>query len=297
MRQIGSLGNEQQAKTLADYLISQGIISHAESEGTDWGIWVREENQVPAAKTIFTEFQGNPSDPKYAAAAAEAQRRKAELARQKVANNTIDMRRQWSAPLRRRAPVVFTLIIVSVFATLFGDRADGLIRSAFSFCEPRVYAETRGDGLAQIKQGQVWRLITPIFPHGNLLHLFFNMWVLYGLGPQVENRRGGIRFAGIVLLLALASNVLQYAMVGPNFLGMSGVVYGLLGYIWMRQVFDPRSAYMISDSTIAFMLIFFAMGFLGDFTSSGGSGIANWAHAGGLLAGMAIGYFPTLWKR
>lgn len=296
MRQIGSLGSEQHAKALADYLIAEGIISQFDADGDQWTIWVREENQVPAAKAIFAEFQANPTDAKYGAAAAEAQRRKAELSRQKVANNTIEMRRQWASPLRRRAPVVFTLIVVSVFATVFGDRQDGVVHSAFTFCEARVYRESEGDGLAQIKQGQVWRLVTPIFLHGNLLHLFFNMWVLYGLGPQVENRRGGVRFAGLVLLLAVASNVLQYAMVGPFFVGMSGVVYGLLGYIWMRQVFDPRSAYMITESTIVFMLIWFAMGFLGDF-SANGSGVANWAHAGGLMAGMASGYLPTLWKR
>lgn len=155
-----------------------------------WSIWVRGENEVGAAKTILADFQTNPADPKFSAAAAEAQKRKAELAQQELSSNTMELRRQWSLPLRRRAPVVFTLIMISVFATVFGGRENGLIHSAFSFCEARVYLETKGDGLAQIKQGQVWRLFTPIFLHADPLHLFFNMWILWSRPADRESRGG-----------------------------------------------------------------------------------------------------------
>lgn len=294
MRQIGTLPDEQQAQTLVDYLLVQGIDGHAEAEEREWAVWIREENQVVAARELLQEFRASPSEAKYREASAEAEARRNARKRQATPDRVIDMRRQWSRPLRQRSPVTFTLIMLSVFASLatnFGQDIRSLAYSALAFCEPDVYLKSL-DGLAQVKAGQVWRLVTPIFLHGDVLHLFFNMWWLYGLGPQVETRRGPIRFVLLVVLLAIASNLLQFFFSGPNFLGFSGVVYGLLGYIWSRKTVDPHSTYQLSEMTVLFMLGFFALGFLGDFASSQGSGIANWSHAGGLVAGLVLGYLP-----
>ena len=83
------------------------------------------------------------------------------------------------------------------------------------------------------------------------------------------------------------------------FLGISGVIYGLLGYIWMKKVFEPHSGFLVSDATILILLLFLVLGFVGAFDGLMGerSGVANWAHAGGLVAGMAIGYLPVWWAR
>jgi GlpG protein len=70
---------------------------------------------------------------------------------------------------------------------------------------------------------------------------------------------------------------------------MSGVVYGLLGYVWIRGKFDPASGLYLHRSTVIMMLIWLVAGFarvLGP--------IANYAHLGGLLIGMAWGWLSSL---
>jgi len=313
MRQIGTLPDERQARTLVDYLLVQGIEAQVEAEAAraegagardvagagasdaqEWAVWIREENQVDAARAMLEEFRAGPADAKYREATAEAEARRSTRRRQAVPDRVVDMRREWNRPLRQRSPVTFTLILLCVFASLatnFGQDIRSLVFSALAFCEPEVFLKSM-DGLAQVKSGQVWRLVTPVFLHGDVLHLFFNMWWLYGLGPQIESRRGPLRFMLLVVLLAVASNLLQFFFSGPNFLGFSGVVYGFLGFIWSRKTVDPRSTYLLSEMTVLFMLGYFALGFLGDFASTQGSGIANWSHAGGLVAGLVLGYLP-----
>jgi len=149
-----------------------------------------------------------------------------------------------------------------------------------------------------IAGGQVWRLITPIFMHGDMRHLLFNMVGLFILGRLVESRRGSWRYVGLVLAAAVISNCAQYVRgfywgpFSPNvvqFLGISGVVYGLFGYAWFKSMFDPSAGIFLSPMFIAFVLISLVLcisGVIGN--------IANTAHIAGLATGAAIAYFPVL---
>jgi membrane associated rhomboid family serine protease len=66
----------------------------------------------------------------------------------------------------------------------------------------------------------------------------------------------------------------------------------------MKRVFDPQSGFVLGDGTLFLLLFFLVLGFFGSLDSMLGQGsrIANWAHAGGLIAGIAIGYFP-IWRQ
>ena len=66
------------------------------------------------------------------------------------------------------------------------------------------------NGFDPILHGEVWRLVTPIFMHGNILHIFFNMWWLSAFGTMIEVRRGTLRLAGLVLIAAIISNIGQH---------------------------------------------------------------------------------------
>ncbi len=95
--------------------------------------------------------------------------------------------------------------------------------------------EPSGHMFEQIRRGEVWRLITPVFLHRDLLHILFNMSWLIFLGRQIEERIGKWKLLLLVALIGIAANVAQYIMSGPFFLGFSGVAVGFATFIWMRQ--------------------------------------------------------------
>jgi membrane associated rhomboid family serine protease len=151
-----------------------------------------------------------------------------------------------------------------------------------------------------IKRGEVWRLVTPIFLHFGVMHLLFNMWMLWDLGRLVEGRRGSLRFFFLVLLIAVASNFAQFYITSLYdgryafniFGGMSGVLFGLLGYAWMKSRYEPGADIYVHPNTVLFMMIWLvvcALGLIGH--------VANWAHSVGLAMGMAIGIAPYAWQR
>lgn len=140
--------------------------------------------------------------------------------------------------------------------------------------------------LADVLGMELWRLFTPIFVHLGALHLLFNMMWLWDLGSAIERLKGGTFLALFVAASGAASNLAQYAITrSPNFGGMSGVVYALLGYVWMQGRFNPAFGIALHGSTVAMMLAWYALcwtGWLGP--------IANWAHTGGLILGVAWGF-------
>ena len=143
--------------------------------------------------------------------------------------------------------------------------------------------------LEEIRHGQVWRLITPIFIHYGFLHLIFNMFWLRDLGSMIEHYKGMIFLTVLVLISAVISNVAQYLVSGPGAGGMSGVVYALFGYIWMKDRYAPHQGLNLLPHTWIYMLGWLAVCFTGLVGP-----VANTAHVVGLLIGMAVGVAPHL---
>ncbi len=115
------------------------------------------------------------------------------------------------------------------------------------------------------------------------------MW-LKDLGSQIEHKQSSKYFVFLVVLLASTSNLGQYFMSGPSFLGMSGVVYGLLGYIWIRGKFDSSIWLFAQPFVVKFMIAWFFIcltGIVGN--------VANWAHGVGLVVGIILASAYVLW--
>jgi rhomboid protease GlpG len=279
MRQAGTIATRPDAERFANYLLSLGITSKVEPADGQWAIWIHDENQIPRSREELALFQREPNDEKYTAAeqAARQARREAAEKKRQAQRNFHDMRSEWDNPWRRRpVTLVMILVCVALAVRIFGGIDDSLM-----FSWPDILA------------GEVWRLVTPIFLHAPLStgpwHLVFNMFWLYDLGTLIERRLGSLRFALLVVVLALASNYLQFAARGPLFYGMSGVVYGLFGYAWVRGRLDPTSGLYLRPSVAIVMLGWFllcAAGVIGN--------VANWAHGGGLAAGALLGYLAHI---
>ena len=96
----------------------------------------------------------------------------------------------------------------------------------------------------------------------------------------------------LVLFVAIVSNLGQFYVSGPLFGGLSGINYGLFGFLWIKSRFDPASGWHIPESLVIFFLIWLVLCALGLFGP-----VANTAHFLGLLAGVAVPGVPLLLRR
>ncbi len=137
-----------------------------------------------------------------------------------------------------------------------------------------------------IMMGQVWRLLTPVLLHGSILHIGFNMLFLYRIGPGLEREYGSGRFFALYLVTAFTGNVFSFIFTQAPSLGASTAIFGLvtaqavLIYRNQRIFRNPRG---VLNNIIMTILINLALGL--------SPGIDNFGHLGGLLGGLAIGWF------
>jgi GlpG protein len=138
--------------------------------------------------------------------------------------------------------------------------------------------------LPEVASGQVWRLFTPALMHFSMMHFIFNMMWLFQLGCLIEGRRGTLRFAALVVGSAVISNFAQYYFHGPNFGGMSGVIYALAGYSWILGKHHPASGVGLSPMNMTLMLAWLLICYTGKVGP-----VANTAHLAGLMVGLVWG--------
>jgi GlpG protein len=292
MRLIGHLAEEKAARTFADYLYVQKIESHLDYEKPDgWGVWINDEDKIEEATRLLTAFQSNPADPKYRAEAKSAAELRAEAEKGDQAyRKKVRDQRQLFRPLTAYGfgPVTFALILISVLVAIVSKVGDDPRPIMGLFITDSATNPLFGPALPEVVHGQVWRLVTPIFIHFGLLHIFFNMLWLRDLGSMIEARQSSWLLAILVLVIAVFSNLAQFYYGGPAFGGMSGVVYGLLGYIWMRGKFNPGSGLYLHPTTVTMMIIWFLACFTPLIPH-----VANATHAAGLALGLAWGYLSS----
>jgi len=179
-------------------------------------------------------------------------------------------------------------VAVAIYSRL-GENRSALMH-LFITTYPAAGAEVR---LPEVVAGQFWRLVTPIFIHFGVLHLVFNLLWLRDLGSMIERLDGVRRLLVLVLVTGLLSNLGQLYVSGPFFGGMSGVVYALLGYVWMRSRFNPGSGFVLQSQTVLIMLGWFVACIAGLIKN-----VANTAHGVGLVLGILWGFAAAqAWRR
>ncbi len=194
--------------------------------------------------------------------------------------------------LLARLPVTLTFIVLSIAGSLLV-----YVDSNFEWVRYLTFYhfEVSGSTLAFYPPGvQYWRLVTPIFLHFGLMHVAFNMALLWFLGQRIELLQGSRVMLGISLMIGLGSNVMQAATEQAIFGGMSGVVYGLLGYSWVWSLMRPEKNLQIPNAILYFSVAMMIMGFVGVIGILGVGKVANVAHLGGLIMGCLIGIGAAL---
>ncbi|QDV61614.1 rhomboid family intramembrane serine protease [Crateriforma conspicua] len=333
MRKIGTLSQPRDARRFCDYLLTRQIDATWEQESDGCDVWIRDESDVEAARTELGTFRQDPGAPRYdvgdqvkkirSEQAKQQQRMQKNIRSVPTGGPGMGRMRQANIPLTIG---IIAISVLASFGTNFGnvdwaDPRNADFREnlsletktylAMSFVDRYDYATLQsergevvdwtvfatadgGDSLASLKKGQVWRLITPMFLHGSVIHLLFNMLWIYTLGSSLERLHGSLFFAGLVLVSQIAGMLVQVLLPdwlppslqgSPFAIGASGAVFGLFGYIWIRPKVEALYPIRMPPQNVMLML-----GWLVICMTPLIGNVANGAHLGGLLGGVAAAY-------
>ncbi|CCQ09492.1 GlpG protein (membrane protein of glp regulon) [Pseudoalteromonas luteoviolacea B = ATCC 29581] len=235
-------------------------------DSTHAEIWISEKDQVTAS-VIWSRFCKNPQADEFQQAAWHLERPKP-LVKYSGSNLNLLSRAIKLNPLVQ----LITIICLVTFISLH-------------YLEPQA---TFNFFKFSVVSWPTW--FSPMFLHFDALHLVFNlMWWIY-LGDKIAKRLGTFTLMTLCVLSGLISNWMQYLLVDGNFGGLSGVVYALCGFAWLRHIKCPNEETMLSTAVIGMLLIWMIIGFADVLFIN----MANWAHFFGLLSGALIGW---LWPR
>jgi membrane associated rhomboid family serine protease len=159
-----------------------------------------------------------------------------------------------------------------------------------------MYVGSRGGGSAYndlvlaglpVADGEIWRLVTGGFLHASLLHIAFNMYLLYVLGGMLEPSLGKLRFGAIYFTSLLCGSLGAILLTDPTrgTVGASGAVFGLMGagLVFMRvRGIDPMQSGLLPTILLNLAITFFP-----------GLNISIGGHVGGLLGGLLAGWIVT----
>jgi len=294
MRPLGKIHDEQLAQAFCDLLYLEGIPSEFDEE--DGTIWIEDEDQMEAAQKHYAAFKVSPPDSdrrldlhmRSESKRDEAFHEDERAASMQKTGRDVFKNRGVGMLRHKPGPLILGLLVLSGVITLLSFIDAAWFLEHFYIAELKktlqgTYRYT--PGFHDLLGGQVWRAITPIFIHMDPLHLLFNCWWLYDLGSLLEKRKGWPRLLALVLLAAILPNMLQAAIDGPVFGGMSGVVFALLGYAWIMSERSPESGIRLHPLIPVFMGGWLALGFIWP-----AMGMANWAHLGGLAVGLVFAF-------
>ncbi|MCP4413237.1 MAG: rhomboid family intramembrane serine protease, partial [Gammaproteobacteria bacterium] len=226
---IGHLNNQRAAQAFCDYLKSKGINAWNEGENNQYIVHISDKQAEDFASTELRDFLQAPSNKKYLDASwneGDSNISIASFGTGQSSNNS------FSQFLSRTGIMTRTLVLISILITLITNFGENIQITKYLLIADITHYQ---GSLAEIFSGQIWRLLTPVFLHFMVIHILFNMMWLWDLGGLVEKRQSALFLLFFVVSIGIMSNVIQFLASGPAFGGMSGVVYGLLGYTWIRS--------------------------------------------------------------
>ena len=303
MRFIGEVGSTDDGMILRAYLLQNGIETKIETERNGRvSVWVIDEDRIGQAAELFNSFnvQSDKSVYREAVFHAKVMEQAKKEEQDRYERNLHNVRPQLNN--RGSTVVTSTLIGICVAIWVFEILSPNMIRllqGLLMISDPYQPGITLVD---ELMKGQIWRLFTPALLHFPLMeggqfqimgimHILFNMMWLKQLGSVIEARHGSRYMILMFLVFSALPNLLQYSLSGPAFLGMSGVNYALLCFLWIRGKFDRRYGMRLNPGVIWLMMIWFVFGFTGN-------GTANMVHLGGVVCGIAWGYISSgHWKK
>ncbi|MBA6377855.1 MULTISPECIES: rhomboid family intramembrane serine protease GlpG [unclassified Colwellia] len=258
------------ALLFANYLTSLDIDAKVQKDDSDYVIYCA-SHKIAQAKEIFAEFIADPYQEKYQQAAWQSGQVS------QVQDNSPSLITSFKQQFLAHAGVV-TLTVFALCWLVFIASLLGFARPTFELLHfyPKLTMEAFFDSPL--------RLLGPTLFHFSWLHIVFNTMWWWQLGGSVERTLGKGALINLFLITALLSNLGQFMVSGPNFGGLSGVVYGLVGYVWWYGWLAPEKGLMISKPIIGFLLFWLLLGYADVLPVN----MANTAHLLGLVSGCLL---------
>ena len=273
MKLIGQVNNPRMAQAFADYMINAGIECQIQYNESLYNIAVQPDNEVKA-QLEFIQFIKDPTNNRYRSASWD-----------RIDNNSAQF--NYGSCWQDLVRGIFTQAGVLTIGVLL------ICVSIWIICSLGFYSNlfaTLHFPSDSIQFLQIWRYFSPAFMHFDLIHLVFNILWWWYLGGKIELERGRFQLLLITFWGSLIPNSLQGFMEDHHFIGLSGVVYSLIGYVFIvqRNLAKPT----LPNSIITLMIIWIGLGF----TGLTGIDMANWAHLAGLIVGCALGFLAPKQK-
>ena len=207
----------------------------------------------------------------------------------RLENDNSNTQHQINPPSRPRARFIFrannsmvtySLIFVTVTAFVLQMITKSLLGNDLLFYYGGKINE-------YIQAGQYWRLITPIFLHGSITHLLFNMYALYIIGKELERYYGHLEYSILYFLSGIGGTLFSYFLTPNPALGASGAIFGLIAAdaIMMyknKEILGPGAKSMLRRS-VMIIVVNLIIGL--------SPGIDNWGHIGGMITGLVFAWF------
>ncbi|MFM4960330.1 rhomboid family intramembrane serine protease GlpG [Aeromonas caviae] len=269
MIQLLVLGDARMAQALVDYLATLGIPCELTQSELGVSVWLADERRLAQAQQEVKRFLSEPNHPRYMEASWQSGHADARIDYSKGMTDPVTDFLHQAGPL--------TLVVIIACLAIYALDAIGL-----PIFDELAFHPT----LAQFTDWQAWRYVTPAFIHFSVLHLVFNLLWWWYLGGQIEQRLGSGKLFILLIVGAALPNIAEFFVSGPRFGGLSGVVYALLGYSWLRARLQPDCGLAMPPALMGFMLVWLVLGFLDML----GTPTANMAHLVGLLVGLAQGW-------
>jgi len=266
MIRLISLDNPRLGQAFIDFMASRHINVQMMPEGEgQFSLWLTDGQHQVDAEAELKRFLSEPNHSRYQAASWD-------MAETRKSNFSYHTPSFLSMLKAKAGPVTLSLMLICVVVFLLQQVGFGkTIFTALHF--PAV------DG----QQWQLWRWLSHAVLHFSAMHIAFNILWWWQLGGDIEQRLGGVKLLQIFVVSSALSGAGQYWIEGANFGGLSGVVYALVGYLWVMGAKAPHVGLSIQKPIVGFMLVWLVLGYVQPFMA-----IANTAHLAGLASGIGL---------
>lgn len=282
MQMLVCFNRPQPAHMLMDYLTAQRISSIVREVDGQFCVELEHAADLDTAKSITQHFIDAPNDPRYQAASWDNGRVDKRINQASKQSTQRWLQSPNTLAQLRLFPLTYLILVINLL--IFG-----LMSVSY---ETRLWVDSNLFivPLNELQQtAQWWRLLTPDFLHFSVLHIAFNLLWWWILARPIEQYLGKISLLITFVVISLSANIGQLYVDGPNFGGMSGVIYGLLGFTWWLGWLKPQWGFKVQPQIVGFMLVWLVIGYADVLFVS----MANTAHTLGLVSGCLL---ALLWS-